>query len=121
MNGRPALREVARAKPRRGSGAPARSRSHYKAILELLCERRPHGVLRSEMYSVTIYTGDLRATASPSFVKTAISSRANPTVLPIGGIALYVTAQAMRPRATPRRHSPSRPTCAERAKNATER
>ena len=43
--------ELAQAKPRRGSGAPVRSRSHYDAILELLRERGPQGVLGSELYS----------------------------------------------------------------------
>lgn len=46
----PSLAEVAAAKPRRGSGAPARSRSHYEAILQLLRERGPAGVLSSELY-----------------------------------------------------------------------
>lgn len=43
--------ELAQAAPKRGSGAPARSRSHYHAILELLRERGPQGVLGSELYS----------------------------------------------------------------------
>ncbi len=47
----PTLEEMARARPQRGSGAPARSRSHYEAILELLRERGPQGVLGSELYA----------------------------------------------------------------------
>ena len=43
--------ELAQATPRRTSGAPLRSRSHYEAILELLRERGPQGVLGSELYS----------------------------------------------------------------------
>jgi len=43
--------EMAQAKPRRASRAPARTRSHYDAILELLRERAPQGVLGSELYS----------------------------------------------------------------------
>lgn len=43
--------ELTQATPRRASGAPARSRSHYEAILELLRERGPQGVLGSELYS----------------------------------------------------------------------
>ena len=43
--------ELAQAMPRRASGAPGRSRSHYEAILELLRERGPQGVLGSELYS----------------------------------------------------------------------
>jgi hypothetical protein len=45
------LSEVAQARPKRGAGAPARSRSHYAAILQLLRERGPQGVLGSELYS----------------------------------------------------------------------
>ena len=37
--------------PRRGSGAPARCASHKAAILELLRERGPQGVLGSELYA----------------------------------------------------------------------
>jgi len=48
---RPSLGEVAQARPRRSAGAPARSRSHYDAILELLRERGSQGVLGSELYS----------------------------------------------------------------------
>lgn len=43
--------ELAQAKPKRGTGAPSRSRSHYVAILELLRERGSQGVLSSELYS----------------------------------------------------------------------
>lgn len=46
----PSLAEVARARPRRGNGAPARSRSHYEAILQLLRDRGSAGVLSSELY-----------------------------------------------------------------------
>jgi hypothetical protein len=49
-NGRPTLDEVASAMPKRGTGAPVRTRSHYDAILELLRERGPQGVLASELY-----------------------------------------------------------------------
>lgn len=47
---RPTLAEVARAKPQRGTGAPARCSSHKAAILALLRERGPAGVLSSELY-----------------------------------------------------------------------
>lgn len=50
MSGRPSLAEVTQAQPQRGSGAPSRCRSHYHAILELLRERGPRGVLGSELY-----------------------------------------------------------------------
>ena len=43
--------ELAQARPKRGAGAPARTRSHYDAILELLRERGPQGVLGSELYA----------------------------------------------------------------------
>lgn len=43
--------ELAQATPRRASSATGRSRSHYEAILELLRERGPQGVLGSELYS----------------------------------------------------------------------
>jgi hypothetical protein len=36
--------------PHRGAGAPPRTRSHYDAILALLRERGPRGVLGSELY-----------------------------------------------------------------------
>jgi hypothetical protein len=50
---RPSLAELATARPRRGAGAPARSRSHYEAILRLLRERAEQGlgVLGSELYN----------------------------------------------------------------------
>jgi hypothetical protein len=51
MNERPTFIEVARAKPHRGSGAPARTRSHKAAILALLCARGHEGVLGSELYA----------------------------------------------------------------------
>ena len=46
------LSEVAQARPHRSKGAPARSHSHYTAILELLRERaqQGRGVLGSELY-----------------------------------------------------------------------
>jgi len=47
----PTLAEVAQARPRRGTGAPARCGSHKAAILALLRERGPQGVLGSEMYN----------------------------------------------------------------------
>jgi len=50
MTARPTLREIARARPRRGSGAPARCASHKSAILALLRERGARGVLSSELY-----------------------------------------------------------------------
>ena len=43
--------ELEQARPKRSSGAPARSRSHYDAILELLRKRGLQGVLGSELYS----------------------------------------------------------------------
>lgn len=48
---KPTLQELREAKPHPRSGAPARSRSHYEAILELLRERGPQGVLGSELYA----------------------------------------------------------------------
>ncbi len=50
---RPSLGEVEKARPRRGTGAPARCASHYAAILRLLRERAEDGlgVLGSELYS----------------------------------------------------------------------
>jgi hypothetical protein len=47
----PSLADVATARPRRGNGAPARSRSHYAAILQLLKDRAEQGVLGSELYA----------------------------------------------------------------------
>ena len=49
----PSMGDVARARPVRGSGAPARCASHYEAILRLLRERAEQGlgVLASELYS----------------------------------------------------------------------
>jgi hypothetical protein len=43
--------ELEQARPKRGAGAPARTRSHYNAILELLRQRGPQGLLGSELYS----------------------------------------------------------------------
>jgi hypothetical protein len=48
---KPTLSELRDAIPQRGTGAPVRSRSHYEAILELLRERGPRGVLGSELYA----------------------------------------------------------------------
>lgn len=50
---RPALEEVAKARPRRGTGAPSRCASHYQAILVLLRERANQGlgILGSELYA----------------------------------------------------------------------
>lgn len=48
---KPTLSELGDAMPHRGMGAPARSHSHYKALLELLRERGPQGVLGSELYA----------------------------------------------------------------------
>jgi hypothetical protein len=48
---RTTLDELAKARPRRGSGAPARCASHKSAILALLLERGPRGVLSSELYN----------------------------------------------------------------------
>jgi hypothetical protein len=45
------LADVGQARPHRGAGAAARIRSHYEAILQLLRERGPQGVLGSELYS----------------------------------------------------------------------
>lgn len=47
----PTPAEVAQARPRRGTGAPARCGSHKAAILGLLRERGPQGVLGSELYN----------------------------------------------------------------------
>jgi hypothetical protein len=51
MNERPTLSEVAKARPRRGTGVPPRCISHKSAILALLVERGEHGVLGSELYN----------------------------------------------------------------------
>jgi hypothetical protein len=48
---RPTLSEIAQARPRRGAGAPARTRSRYEAILQLLRDRGQQGVLGSELYN----------------------------------------------------------------------
>lgn len=47
----PTLAEVAQARPRRGTGAPSRCASHKSAILALLRDREPQGVLGSELYN----------------------------------------------------------------------
>ncbi len=44
------FKQIEQAKPQRPRGAPARTRSHYDAILALLRERGPRGVLGSELY-----------------------------------------------------------------------
>src|SRR5438128_11647178 len=44
------LDELAKARPKRGSGVPARCASHKSAILALLRERGSNGVLSSELY-----------------------------------------------------------------------
>src|SRR6267378_429803 len=49
---RPTIEEVAKARPQRGNGAPARCASHKSAILGLLRERGPQGVLGSELYNL---------------------------------------------------------------------
>lgn len=48
---KPTLSELQDAIPHRGTGAPARSHSHYEAILALLRERGSRGVLGSELYA----------------------------------------------------------------------
>ncbi len=48
---RPTLGELAQARPRRGTGAPARCASHKKNIHTFLEQRGPQGVLGSELYS----------------------------------------------------------------------
>lgn len=45
------LAELARCRPRRGSGAPARTLSHKQNILRLLRDRGAQGVLGSELYA----------------------------------------------------------------------
>jgi hypothetical protein len=47
---RPKFEELHRARPARGQGAPARCASHKSAILTLLRERGPQGVLGSDLY-----------------------------------------------------------------------
>lgn len=42
--------KIEQAKPQRPRGAPVRTRSHYNAILALLRERGPQGILASELY-----------------------------------------------------------------------
>lgn len=44
------VEQLQQAIPRRGIGAPSRTRSHYERILALLRERGPAGVLASELY-----------------------------------------------------------------------
>jgi hypothetical protein len=51
MNTRPSLGELAQTRPQRGTGPPKRCASHKSAILALLRERGPQGVLGSELYS----------------------------------------------------------------------
>lgn len=51
MKSNTTLAELVQARLHRGSGAPARSRSHYEAILQLLRECGVQGVLGSELYS----------------------------------------------------------------------
>jgi hypothetical protein len=48
---RPTLAEITKARPIRGDGAPSRCASHKSAILALLRERGPEGVLGSELYA----------------------------------------------------------------------
>lgn len=50
MAERASFEELAQARPRRGNGAPARCASHKSAILALLRERGPQGILGSELY-----------------------------------------------------------------------
>jgi hypothetical protein len=50
MNTQPTLSELANARPQRGKSAPERCASHKSAILTLLRERGPQGVLGSELY-----------------------------------------------------------------------
>jgi hypothetical protein len=45
------LDEIAQARPKRGTGAPARCISHKSNILALLKERGKNGVLGSELYA----------------------------------------------------------------------
>src|SRR5713101_4235833 len=47
---RPSLAEVAQSRPPRATGVPSRCASHYSAILQLLRERGPAGILSSELY-----------------------------------------------------------------------
>src|SRR5262245_23212210 len=51
QSNRPSVEEVKRARPKRGAGVPQGSDSHYAAILQLLRERGPQGVLGSELYA----------------------------------------------------------------------
>src|SRR5215831_14313476 len=48
---KPSVSELRRAIPQRGTFAPGRSGSHYVAILQLLRDRGPQGVLGSELYA----------------------------------------------------------------------
>jgi hypothetical protein len=48
---RPSIEQFERAKPQRPAGPPARTQSHYEAILSLLRERGTRGVLGSELYA----------------------------------------------------------------------
>jgi hypothetical protein len=43
--------ELLQARPKRGTGAPARARSHYDALLVLLRDRGAQGVLGSDLYA----------------------------------------------------------------------
>jgi hypothetical protein len=47
----PTLAEVEQTRPKTGTGAPARFGSHKAAILALLRERGPQGILGSELYN----------------------------------------------------------------------
>lgn len=47
----PTLAEVEQARPKTGTGAPARCGSHKAAILAFLRERGPQGILGSELYN----------------------------------------------------------------------
>ncbi len=51
IQSQPTISEVGRARPQRGSGAPARCASHKAAIHAFLRERGPQGVLGSELYA----------------------------------------------------------------------
>jgi hypothetical protein len=50
MGNTSSVEQIEQAKPGRPCGAPVRTRSHYDAILALLRERGPQGVLASELY-----------------------------------------------------------------------
>jgi hypothetical protein len=67
---KPTLQELHQAIPHRGSGAPVRARSHYKAILALLRERGSQGFSAQNSMHCHSYMDALHATAFQNCVGT---------------------------------------------------